>query len=105
MVADPTSGHILDLSHEVARLRVERTREPGDDGQRRVALTTFDLGEVREADARVRREDRPRQLPANPERADMRAEGSAEARVPVVGHDRIVRMPADRRLPTTHRDV
>src|SRR5687767_13023684 len=82
---------VVEPAHELCRLGVERSRKAHHDGNRRIPLALLDLGQVRRADARARGEVYLAHLAPAPQFADPRSERTADARVPFVGHARIVR--------------
>lgn len=98
---------LLDLvepSHKVRRFRVESACKPNDHGESRVAITALDLGQVGSADPCTGSEVHLTQLPATSKFAQPRTERMADARVPLVGHVRIVRTrPPDPLRPSTRR--
>src|SRR5687767_8804928 len=82
---------VVEPAHELRRLGVERSGKTHHDGNSRVPLALLDLGQVRRADAGARGEVYLAHLASAPQLANPRSERTADARVPVVGHARIVR--------------
>ena len=76
---------LIEASHELARLHVERSGEAHDDRDGWVAAAGLDLGEVRDADPSALGADRLREAAAMPQFAHPEPERAAEPLVQIVG--------------------
>lgn len=92
MVPIPFSDHAVELCHQSVRRRLQRAGDANDDRERRIAGSTFDLGQVLEADTCTRGDIGLRQIVATPQFAKPVAKDAADPLVACfIWHDRIVR--------------